>query len=140
MPQKSMPGGGQWMDADAINANADELGAVENQVAAMRQDILRLRSLFMGLAAVVREKVPFEQAELDHHVKEAWAMISAHEGTTTARGAAVPGAAAATITPAASAASPQGKLHTCTKCHRQVAASRITILASGEICDACANT
>ena len=128
MPQNVVPGDGQWADQQAINANADELGAVENQVAALRRDVLRLRSMYMGLVEVVRTKLAFDQAELDRHVKDAWTMIAAHE----------PGDTATATSPDAAPVG-HGRLLTCSKCKRQVPASRITLLPSGEICDSCAN-
>jgi hypothetical protein len=122
MPQKT--DGGAWSPVDAINRNADELGSVEGQVATMHQDILRLRSMYMGLVELVREKLPFDQAELDGHVQKAWATISGHD-PTTAR-------------PHAQAIA-QGRTRRCSRCGNQVPASQLTVLPSGELCDVCVN-
>jgi hypothetical protein len=124
MPQKS--DGQPYSVVDAINRNADELGTVEQQVAAMRQDILRLRSMYMGLVELVRDKAPFQQAELDAHVQKAWSMIGAH--------------GPAAVTAAQAAAHPGERLRTCGRCGKQVPASQITVLAGGELCDVCVNT
>jgi hypothetical protein len=130
MPQKT--DGGQYSSADAINRNADELSSVEGQVATMHQDILRLRSMYMGLVELVREKVPFDQPELDAHIQKAWATISGHEP-----GAAKPMAQASAQ---AAAGRPTERMHTCRRCGNQVPASRINVLLDGELCDVCVNT
>jgi TolA-binding protein len=74
---------GEWADRAAINRNAEELSTVEADLSALRttvqrqaEEILRLRAMFMGVVEVLREKAPFDHAELEHAVQTAWTKLT----------------------------------------------------------------
>jgi TolA-binding protein len=74
---------GEWADRDAINKNADALESVEagvsslqKSVARQAQEILRLRAMIEGLVELLQNKVPFDDAELELAVSDAWARLS----------------------------------------------------------------
>ena len=75
---------GEWADRAAINRNAEDLSAVEADVTELRatvqrqsQEILRLRAMFMGVVEVLHAKTPFDDAELERAVQEAWTSLTA---------------------------------------------------------------
>jgi hypothetical protein len=130
---------GEWADRAAINRNADDLSSVEVSVAGLQtviqrqaQEILRLRAMIMGVVEVLHAKAPFDDAELERAVQTAWTQLTTVPPAPAAAGFTDPYRG----TPADATAAPE-RLVLCTRCGRQVAASKTNITASGEVCDAC---
>jgi hypothetical protein len=109
--------------------------ALQGQVRAQAQEILKLRAMFMGVVELLHAKTPFDDAELQASVMKAYTTLTQPKQPTfdlnTAAVAGPGGSAAPT------AQAPQ-QLVQCMKCQRQVPASRTIITANGTVCDACA--
>ena len=118
----------QTQDYNAINQNADELDRASHNIeslakvavrqgqelARQQQQILHLRAVVTGLIDALHAKGSFEDAELESAVEramsEAFPPVPATSGPTVV----------------------------CSKCGREVAATRTDITAAGPVCDACA--
>ena len=142
--------GGEWADRRAINRNAEDLSYVEAdvsflQAAVQRQgqeilrqgeELLRLRAMLMGVVEVLHTRAPFDDAELERAVQAAWMQLTAPPPPPP------PPPPASSMTdpyrgiPAAATAPPV-RLVMCTRCGRQVPASKTNITEHGEVCDAC---
>src|SRR3569623_808545 len=73
---------GQWAERAAINRNATSLETVEGQVADLRStiekqpaEIIRLRAMIGGLAEVVIGVAPFDGADRERAVKDAYLQL-----------------------------------------------------------------
>jgi len=73
---------GQWAERSAINRNAASLETVEGRVADLRDtiekqndEIVRLRAMIVGLAEVVKGVAPFDSADLERAVKDAYLQL-----------------------------------------------------------------
>ena len=73
---------GQWAERAAINRNATSLETVEGQVADLRStiekqndEIIRLRAMSVGLAEAVKGVAPFDGADLERAVKDAYLQL-----------------------------------------------------------------
>jgi hypothetical protein len=125
---------GEWADRRAINRNADELDAVAIDVSQLQttirrqgEELLALRAYVIGLIEVMRVKAPFDDAELDAAVSEAYAEITAPPPP---------------LDPRVNMPKPQvrdDRPTTCAKCGKSVPAYRTNITADGEVCDSCSN-
>ncbi len=131
---------GEWADRRVINQNAEELAYVEGGITQLGaivqrqgQEILWLRAVLAGLVDVLDEKSPFDSADLERAVQNAWNQL-------TAPPAPAPPAPAMTDPyrgmPAEPTPPPE-RLVLCTRCGRQVPASQTNITENGEVCDAC---
>jgi hypothetical protein len=132
--------GNEWADRRVINQNADELAHVEGGMAQLgaivkrqRQEILWLRAVLSGLVEVLHARAPFDGDELEGAVQAAWNQLTAPPPAP---------APAPTMTDPyrgtpAEPTPPPERLVLCTKCVRQVPASRTNITEQGEVCDAC---
>ena len=114
---------GEWADRNAINANADELTAVEatvdglrTQLARQQKELVHLRAMLMGVVEVLHAKAPFDDAELDAAVK------AAHDKLTAPPNPHAPRPVQTT---------------SCARCARTVLLSQTNITAFGTVCDAC---
>ena len=74
---------GHWAERSVINRNATSLETVEGQVAALRDtiekqndEIVRLRAMIVGLAEVVKGVAPFDGADRERAVKDAYLQLA----------------------------------------------------------------
>jgi hypothetical protein len=123
--------GNQYADRQAINQNADELDTVQTEIEKLNKlvhrqadDLLLMRAFVIGIVEVLHAKAPFDQAELDAAVSEAYAQLTAPPPVDPNANMPVP-------------AKRDERPITCAKCGKSVPAYRTNITASGEVCDAC---
>jgi len=132
---------GEWADRAVINRNAEDLSYVESTVGGLQavvqrqgHEILWLRAVIMGVVDVLHTKAPFDDAELERAVQAAWVQLTAPPPPPS------PPASSRTDpyrgTPEAVTAPPV-RLVVCTRCGRQVPASKTNITEHGDVCDAC---
>jgi hypothetical protein len=130
---------GAWAERTAINRNADDLSYVEASMDSLQatvqrqgQEILWLRAVLAGLVEVLHEKSPFDSAELERAVQDAWKQLTVPPAPSPAPAMTDP----YRDTPAEPIPPPE-RLVLCTQCGRQVPASKTNITENGEVCDAC---
>jgi hypothetical protein len=131
---------GAWAERTAINRNAEDLAEVEGTVSSLKaavlrqgQEILWLRAVLGGLIAVLQEKSPLDNAELERAVQAVWNQLISPPS---------PSPAAPTMTDPyrdtpAQPTAPPDRLVRCPQCGREVPASKTNITENGEVCDAC---